>query len=193
MKLLYFITILVAPALGTHVRAQPTGSAVALEIADCLLQKAPEQARVLALQKSGESNRIQKEPCGILPFPRPKYNYVNSDLLIGHIKDTFALRVIECAKGTKGFDLVALNFRQEISAPPFQAQLAKAVRKWEKEQGYGSNQFLIPAFRKLELAAKLTSAKLLVKSVRHCDAEFVEVNPLYVLSLASPSLGKLDA
>lgn len=193
MKLVCFTFILGASVIGAHAGAQPSGSTVALEIANCLLQKAPEQARVLALLKLGESSRIQKEPCGTLPFPRPKHNYVNSELLASHIKNTFAQRVFECAKEARGFSLAAQNFRGEISGARFQSQLANADRKWQKEQENSTNKFPIPAFRKLELAATLASAKILIKSVRQCDEAFVDVNPYYLLSLTSPSLGNPDA
>lgn len=169
-----------------------SGKTVSLNMAKCLLEKSPAKARELVVMKERESTAIPKKPCGTLPpnFPSYRLNYQH---LLEHIKNHYRRRVLNCMKSHPNYGEYAALFTEELNRKSYLKKVSKAEKKWIKE---GQVSYLpkpvevgpMPVFRKLEIAAKLPSAKKLMALGRSCDAEFVNADRNHILLLSHPIL-----
>jgi hypothetical protein len=180
--ILAFLILVVAPLFYGDVSAEGDMS---LEVAKFLLEKAPDQARAIAVTRPGERFTISKQPCGTLP---PKSRV--SEILSKTIKEAAWPEVIECIRAKPGFKSTAEALNSQYHSAGFQRKISKAKSLWLQEVGDSDvlRDVSIPEIRIMDLAVKLSAVKKIVSMARSCDAEFVNANFEMDLALLKPIL-----
>ncbi len=179
-----FLVLALVPQISGNAYAQGDMSR---EIAQCLLEKAPDQARAIAITKPGERFVIPKQPCGVLP---PKSRV--SEILSEKIKEAAWPKVIDCMRQDRNFEATTEALNSQYFSSGFQKKIAKAKDQWRTEtsDSDGLRGSSIPEIRIMDMAIKLGAVKSLVTIARQCDAEFVDANFGMDLALLKPFLVK---